>query len=385
MQPTPTIDDPPPTPWDTAEEIADDGAWPDTTDVLVIGGGVAGISVALGLARRGTAVLLVDPHPANGASGRGAGLVYTGLSEHPARVAGSLGPQQARALYRLARRSVGLLDRWVTPVDQLWIAVDPREEAMIDDSVRTLAGFGFDVAPVAADDGIPQGRRGFRMAGDGLVDPRGTLDHLLAEARAAGARICRGRVDAVTEDARGLMATIGQQTVRAEIVVYTAGTGGVPIEPYFEDKLWSVREQALRIRGPSPEVAGRAGFGWTWFRPMPGGTLVGGCRWATPHLEVGETSPVPTDGVQDRIEAFARRHFGADVPIDARWAWIEAHSCDGLPLVGPLPGQVRRVACTGFCGNDWGLGPACANLVVDGLLGGPADTPAMFAANRFLA
>lgn len=335
-------------------------------------------------------MVIVDPDGAlEGAAGRAAGIVHTGLSEHPARLTEALGPVGGPAFYALARRSVALLGDLVTPADQLWFAIDEREEGLLDASVAALAGLGFDVRAVGveavAERGLVGARRGFVLAGDGLVDPRHALDALLGRARAAGARFCRGRVTAVHEDSDGLVAHVGAHRLRAEVVVYAAGIGAGALDPYFADKIWPVREQALRIVHDLPSLSGRAGYGWTWFRPMPGGTLVGGCRWATPHLEVGETEPVPTDVIQGRIEAFARRHLHADAPIDARWAWIETHSCDGLPLVGPLPGQVRRIACTAFCGNDWGLGPAAAALVVDGLLGGPAETPAMFAASRFLA
>ena len=388
MPTTTTIDDRGGAPWEGAPRASD--PWPDAADVLVLGAGVAGISIALGLAERGASVVVVDPDdPREGASGRAAGLVHTGLSEHPARLREALGPVAGPAFYALARRSVALLGDLVTPADQLWFATDDREEGLLDTSVAALAAFGFDARRVGADTlaerGLAGTRPGFVLAGDGLVEPRRALDVLLARARAAGARFCRGRASAVREDAAGLVAIVGEHRLRAEVVVYAAGPGAAALDPFFGDKIWPVREQALRITAALPVMAGRAGYGWTWFRPMPGGTLVGGCRWATPHLEVGETEPVPTEQVQGRIEAFARRHVSADAPIDARWAWIETHSCDGLPIVGPLPGQVRRIACTAFCGNDWGLGPACAALVVDGLLGGPAETPSMFAASRFVA
>ena len=49
-----------------------------------------------------------------------------------------------------------------------------------------------------------------------------------------------------------------------------------------------VREQAQE-RKSSLKSAARAGQGWTWWSGDGTTLRVGGCRWATPHMEVGET------------------------------------------------------------------------------------------------
>src|ERR1700746_3113775 len=54
-------------------------------DVAVIGGGVVGCAVALGLARRGAAVILLEAEPelALGASGTNSGILHTGFDSTP--------------------------------------------------------------------------------------------------------------------------------------------------------------------------------------------------------------------------------------------------------------------------------------------------------------
>jgi glycine/D-amino acid oxidase-like deaminating enzyme len=51
-------------------------------------------------------------------------------------------------------------------------------------------------------------------------------------------------------------------------------------------------------------------------------------------------------------------------------ARIVTHTCDGLPFVGPIPGDPRRVACTGMLGVGPALAVACADQVAEGLLFG---------------
>ena len=66
-------------------------------------------------------------------------------------------------------------------------------------------------------------------------------------------------------------------------------------------------------------------------------------------------------------DAFIKRHLGAETVTEEivdRKAGIITHSCDGLPLVGALPGAPRVLAMTAWGG--WGLsaiGAAVEDLV----------------------
>ncbi len=81
-------------------------------DVCVVGGGLAGLSAALGLAERGKSVVLLEANRvAWGASGRNGGFVAPGFSLGAAGLVRAVGQGHARALYDLSREAVATIRR----------------------------------------------------------------------------------------------------------------------------------------------------------------------------------------------------------------------------------------------------------------------------------
>lgn len=79
--------------------------------VCILGGGLAGLSTALGLAERGvTEVLLLESEAVgHGASGRNGGFVFGGYSLGNADLLRILGGEEARHLYHLTLEAIGLI------------------------------------------------------------------------------------------------------------------------------------------------------------------------------------------------------------------------------------------------------------------------------------
>lgn len=348
---------------------------PDRVDVAVVGASIAGVWAARGLARSGASVALVDP--LHDAGWGGSGLLQIGLAEHPARTLASLGPERGRALFSCFERSAALLGPLAQPTEQIWVASARGEGPLIEQSAAALRSLGYAVDLIGrsalAERNIA-GDLAMRLQGDALVDPDACWRSLLESAAAAGVLLCRALARATPDDPRGVRVETDKGSFCAEIVIFAAGFGARSLDRIFDASLWPVRESAARYPGLLPALSGRAGLGWTWFRPAPSGQeiVVGGCRWATAHLEIGETLPEIVPAVQQHIDTFARQHLGLSAPAVARGSLIETHTCDGLPLVGPLPGDSRRIACLGFGGNPFGLAPAAAEDVVQGLLQGGA-------------
>ncbi len=316
-------------------------------DVQVHGAGWAGLAVARGLAEAGVAVRLVDPAGAlGGASGAAVGVALPTHPEHAHRLEAGLGTRGAAELVRFVRAGF--------------------------DALPGLARVGVDwrLAPNEAADGGPALAAAARIGLGATRTPDGYHLHDGGFVSLAALR------DALVHPDVPVYAT----PERAEVDVYA--TGATVLDPWLGDKITPVRWQALTFDGtnlPVPVVTQHASVFWC------GGLEAAGARWATPHLEVGETVPVPDPRVSAMLERLTRAAFPDTGALTGARAGIVAESCDGLPLVGPIPGRPRAVACTGFGVAGLAYALPCARAVVDGLLGRASDgVPAPFRVTRFV-
>ncbi len=75
-----------------------------TCDVCVVGGGLAGLTTALEVLRKGKSVVVLESHRVGwGASGRNGGSVSEGFAESAENIARKTGPQKAALLHQLSR------------------------------------------------------------------------------------------------------------------------------------------------------------------------------------------------------------------------------------------------------------------------------------------
>jgi len=89
-----------------------------SAEVCVIGGGLAGVSTALGLAERGRSAVLLEANQIGwGASGRNGGFVASGFSQNPLVLIEKLGLAHAKQLYTLTQKAYELIQLRVKDVE----------------------------------------------------------------------------------------------------------------------------------------------------------------------------------------------------------------------------------------------------------------------------
>ena len=178
---------------------------PASGDVVVIGGGVAGVSSAWHLSRLGLSVVLLESgRIASRASGRNDGQVLLGLGEHLNRLVGQLGMETALELWRFlddnhnalstTLRSEGI-DCDFVQEGGLRLASSASELEELRESSAIMRREGIehrllDAAEVARELPLSRGFFGaLFLAREAIFDPAAFVEGLADRARAKGARL----------------------------------------------------------------------------------------------------------------------------------------------------------------------------------------------------
>lgn len=312
-------------------------------DVQIRGAGLAGRWLALLLKEAGVTVRLIDPHPQTAAWFAALPLYLPCHPEHPNRFEAALGSEEAAQIIAFIARSGEIMEArgWLQRTGLQWWPF--RNEAPeIPRSVAAAARIGLRAAQIE----------------DILFLP--------------DAGIVSGIPDVPIETEPG----------GAEIEILCSGWA--PIDAFLEDKLMPVRWLALQFEGHLPQPM----CSWhSTLRFVPGEKdtfWATGAREATPHLEVGETEAHVQPQVQAALEGLSREFFPQTGACLQSKVGIIADSCDGLPIIGPIPGRPRVWVCAGFGSAGFSYVPACAEAIVEGLLTGqPRQLPISLSINRF--
>lgn len=332
---------------------------PSAVDVVVVGGGIMGVATSYWLAVSGIPTLLLEARRLGwGASGRNAGLMLAGQS-----------PVEDTSLLDLILDREGIEAGYETP-GHLALASSPEVLGAMHEEVRRRPAWAPPLRVLDRADceellglHLGAGLHGGRWLSTGaLVHPGRLLYGLAARAVTHGALVAVGtRVDGTVRtggDRLTVRTSRGNVTARAAVIACGAATGR--LLPGLASVLQPTRGQVLAT-APLPPVF-RPGMAIDWgsayWRQAPDGAIVlGGLRGCDPEAE--ET---PREATNWRIQSALGRFLAGvfpDLPrtqVARRWAGIMDVTPDGLPLVGPWPGQSGTWVVAGFGGH--GLPPA---------------------------
>jgi gamma-glutamylputrescine oxidase len=352
-------------------------------DVAIVGGGVTGCACALVLAEAGRRVRVYEAREiAGGASGRNGGFALRGgaLAYDAARR--ELGPERAKALWRLTERYLerleGLAGDAFRRTGSLRLAVDSEERCELEAEYEALREDGFDVE---WRDELVEPLRG-RFDGaifhppDGSLQPARWVRRLAARAVEAGAELCEHRrvesIDELEAD-HVVLATDGYtQGLLPELDAIVKPTRGQVL----------VTEPLKRFLFACPHYARH---GYDYWQQTPAGRLVaGGSRdKALDHEHTADERTTPL--IQGHLERFVTDLLGEAPTITHRWAGIFGGTEDRLPVVGAAPGWDDVWVSCGYSGHGNVLGLVCGELVAEAILGRPAPELELFEPARLLA
>lgn len=340
---------------------------PSKADVVVVGGGLSGLWIALALAEADRPPLVLERrHIAAGASGRNGGLLLPGTSELYADLAARHGRQAARLLWRWALdgaadlvaaiEGCGIDCDW-RPEGALHAAWSEPEAEQLIECARLLAEDGFPGAWLDRrqlepwlDVPLPEPVHGALHLPDGGAFHSGRLVAGLADAASRrGATLVEGvdvRGVAVSSGGRDLRVETDRGPVRARAVVVATNAWLSELLPDLAAACVPVRGQVLST-APLPRRVVRGAWslnaGYEYLQQLSDGRIVlGGMRWAAPDREVGHLEPEIRSEIQDRLELWLRDSLPAlDPTVERRWAGPMCWTADRLPLVGAVPPRAQ--------------------------------------------
>jgi len=418
---------------------------PAAVEVVIVGGGIVGVSAAWHLAERGMSVLLCEKGEiGQEQSGRNWGWCRNTLRS-PAEIPLM---QQSLSDWRSAEVFGGLATGFRTTGILYFTGRTRGDRQAYESWLASVRGFGLDSRMATREEVgalVPgcvelPGKGALYTASDGCAEP-GLAAPAIAAAAAARGAIIRSNcaVRSVEQGAGRLCAVVTEHgAVRCDAAIVAGGAwsrlfaGNLGLDLPALNVMGSVMRTAPLAGGPGVSVAGRR-FGWrkradggfvlsqadatifdivpdsfrllNAFRPMIGTGLrqlrlrVGRSFWrelTTPrHWQADQVSPfermrlaAPQPSKRVLREALLRAGEAMPVFREAEivesWGGLIDVTPDALPIIGPSARLPGLHYATGFSGHGFGLGPGGGRLISDLVQGrAPVVDAAAFRPARF--
>lgn len=364
-------------------------------DVIVVGGGLQGMSAALHIARRGKRVLVLEKdRVAAHASSYSAGGVRTlgrDMAEVPLAV-------ELLALWHRIKDLVGD-DCGFQVTGHVKVAETEAEMATLRERAETMRKAGWSheelidrdelrrVLPAVAEHAVG----GLIARDNGFARPYQTTMAFCRAAEAAGAVIREG-AGVVGLERRGEQWTVrcsDGSTHMAPVVVNTSGAWGARLARAVGEEI-PLGFSALMMIYTSAvppfvtPVVGLTGRPMSFKQAPTGHVMIGGGHLGIGDLDTGSIRLDVTRLAYSADTAMSLFPILKQAKLVHAWAGLEGRLPDEIPVIGLSRAAPELVHAFGFCGHGFELGPVMGGIVAQLAIDGATNWPiAPFAPDRF--
>ncbi|GMR13872.1 MAG: FAD-binding oxidoreductase [Gemmatimonadota bacterium] len=366
---------------------------PERTDVVVVGGGIAGTSAAYHLARAGIDVVLLE----RGRIGSGATAAAVGVLSPPLRqpfheTVHFLGQASAYTLWHFASRSIATLgallesrgeaERAGLDLSGGHVLAEPHTAHEVRRSFEALETAGIDVQWITPDDirstiGGQGFAGGFRIEGGGGLNPGPTAVAVGRAAADEGALI--GEDLDVLEAHRvqgGFRCEAGPHSVLCSSVVYATHVESARFSNLVRREIVPIRGQGFATRSLESTFSGGYSTHWklnVWRQASNGQIVAGGWRHDAWDRAYRQSDADIDEHLQRDIRQWFETSFPKTRPLALkdRWSGVFGWTADFLPMVGELPGHPGEYIISGFSGGGLPFAFECGRIISTLISGEP--------------
>lgn len=374
----------------------------DTSDVVIVGGGLMGASAALFLRQRGRSVTLIETD----LIGRQASGTNFGNVRRQGRPIHQL-PLANRAI-AIWRRANALLGSDIEYLQSGHIRVCYKERPELVGKMEEYAAearhagldlellsgnalrarFPFFGADVLA---------GSYSAMDGHANPRLVAPAFARAAERLGAVIHENtRIVAAEKDGEDFRVTAEDgRRFRAPILLVTAGAWGNALSEQFGEPVpitprgpnMSVTEPVPYAIAPAVGVMTPIEEETVYFRQVARGNIVlGGSTRGPAHPDIYRSYVLPQNTLSQLKQIRRLAPALAKLNIIRVWTGIEGYMPDSLPVMGPSAKVSGLYYAFGFSGSGFQIGPGVGETIAELIDTGTTDIPiAQYSIGRFAA